>query len=174
MPWLLNESYLSNRESQQELPGTYYIVASSTEADWDVVLNAEELPCPDEITAEANCVAPLDDEDGLDPSSVTLKWHLSPYTTEYRLLFGSTYYCENVLVDWTRDLAESYTVRNLFNNTNYFWRIEERNDGCPQGIQGPVWGFTTTFNAPSTSLHRLPITLTSYLTLLQILIVSKI
>ncbi|MCQ2320565.1 MAG: choice-of-anchor J domain-containing protein [Bacteroidales bacterium] len=134
------------------LPGTYYIAASSTADAWDVILNASELPCPDEITAEANCVEPADDADGIDPSSVTLKWHLSPYTTEYRLVFGSTYYCENVLVDWTRDLAESYTVRSLFNNTNYFWRIEERNDGCPQGVQGPVWGFTTTFNAP-TNLH---------------------
>ena len=134
------------------LPGTYYIAASSTADAWDVILNASELPCPDEITAEANCVEPADNSDGIDPSSVTLKWHLSPYTTEYRLVFGSTYYCENVLVDWTRDLADSYTVTGLFNNTNYFWRIEERNDGCPQGIQGPVWGFTTTFNAP-TNLH---------------------
>ena len=134
------------------VPGTYYIVASSTEADWDVVLNAEDLPCPEEITAEANLVAPLDNEDGISPICVQLKWHLSPYTTEYRLLFGSTYYCEDVLVDWTSNLSENYTVLNLFNNTNYFWRIEERNAGCPQGIQGPVWGFTTTFNAP-TNLH---------------------
>ena len=130
------------------LPGTYYIAASSTEAAWDVVLNATELPCPD----VAYNPTPADDADGITPSAVTLKWKLGQYTTEYRLRFGTTYYCEDILVDWTTDLAESFTVTNLFNNTNYFWRVEERNAGCPEGVAGPVWGFTTTFNAP-TNLH---------------------
>ncbi|MCQ2304393.1 MAG: choice-of-anchor J domain-containing protein, partial [Bacteroidales bacterium] len=135
-------------ENMTMLPGTYYVVASATSDEFTVNINAETLPCPEEMTAEANLVAPLDNEDGLEPAAVELKWHLSEYATEYRLRFGSDYYCTEILVDWTRDLAESYTVRDLYNNTNYFWMVEERNDGCPEGIQSPVWGFTTHLNTP--------------------------
>ena len=135
-------------ENMTMLPGTYYLVASATSDEFTVEINAETMPCPEEMTAEANLVAPLDDEDGLEPAAVELKWHLSNYTTEYRLRFGSDYYCTEILVDWTSDLAESYTVTDLYNNTNYFWMVEERNAGCPQGIASPVWGFTTHLNTP--------------------------
>ncbi|MCQ2303256.1 MAG: hypothetical protein MJZ94_11625, partial [Bacteroidales bacterium] len=113
-------------ENMTMVPGTYYIAASSTEDAWDVVLNAEELPCPE----AAYQPTPADDADELEPSAVTLKWKLGEYATEYRLVFGSTYYCEDVLVDWTTDLAESYTVTGLYNNTNYFWRVDVRNGNC--------------------------------------------
>ena len=129
-------------ENMTMVPGTYYIAASSTERAWDVVLNAEALPCPEPATV----AAPADDADGLEPEAVTLSWQLGRYTTEYRLVFGSTYYCEDVLVDWTTDLAQSYTVRNLYNNTNYFWRVDERNGNCE--TYGEVWGFTTHLNIP--------------------------
>ncbi len=124
-------------------PGTYYVVAAA-ETAFKVNLNAESLPCPE----QAACVFPLDNADDLT-SPVTLQWTLHPYATEYRLMFGSTYYCDQVLVDWTSDLANSYTVSGLYNNTNYFWRVDQRNNGqCEDGVLGDVWGFTTTFNVP--------------------------
>ncbi len=96
---------------------------------------------------------PADDTDGLEPASVTLQWHLPDFATEYRLVFGTTYYPDpehpqSVLVDWTSDLAESYTVTNLWNNTNYLWRVDVRNgsEGCE--TLGQIWGFTTHLNKP--------------------------
>ncbi len=124
------------------IPGTYYIAASSTDSIWDVVLNATELPCPE----MADNPSPADDADDLEPASVNLNWNLGEYTTEYRLVFGSTYYCEDVLVDWTTNLAQSFTVSGLYNNTNYFWRVDERNSNCE--TLGEVWGFTTHLNVP--------------------------
>ncbi len=129
------------------VPGTYYVVAAAA-SEFTVNLNAEDLPCP----ALATNIYPADNTDSLAPASVTLKWKLDPYATEYCLLFGSTYYCEDTLVNWTRDLAESYTVTDLYNNTNYFWRVCQRNNGCPDGVNGTVWGFTTHLNYP-TYLH---------------------
>ncbi len=124
-------------------PGTFYVVAAA-ETEFTVNLEAENLPCPE----QAVCVYPLDNADDVT-SPVTLKWQLDLYATEYRLVFGSTYYCEDVLVDWTDELATSYTVSGLYNNTNYFWRVDQRNNGnCEDGVTGEVWGFTTTLNIP--------------------------
>ena len=123
--------------------GTYYLVASSTDSTSFIVeIDANAIPCPDLAFGPI----PADDADELQPRRVDLQWQLGENTTEYRLVFGSTYYCEETLVDWTSDLAESYTVRNLYNNTNYFWRVDERNSNCE--VEGTVWGFTTHLNIP--------------------------
>ena len=43
----------------------------------------------------------------------------------------------------------SFTVRNLWNNTNYFWYVVFRNSGaCQDGVESPHWGFTTHLNIP--------------------------
>jgi hypothetical protein len=136
-------------ENLPVVPGTYYLVASSTSDPFTVEINTEPMPCPE----QAYGPTPADDTDGLEPASVTLQWHLPDFATEYRLVFGTTYYPDpehpqSVLVDWTRDLAESYTVTDLWNNTNYFWRVDVRNgsEGCE--TLGETWGFTTHLNKP--------------------------
>ena len=136
-------------ENLPVVPGTYYLVASSTSDPFTVEINTEPMPCPE----QAYGPTPADDTDGLEPASVTLQWHLPNFATEYRLVFGTTYYPDpehpqSVLVDWTRNLAESYTVTNLWNNTNYFWRVDVRNgsEGCE--TLGQTWGFTTHLNKP--------------------------
>ena len=140
-------------------PGTYYLVASSTDADYTVNINAQNMPCP-AIDAEGFAFnpTPADNEDGVEPASVTLRWNVPMYATGYRVIFGTTYYPDPnhpQTVMYPEDgsftdhvLANSFTVRNLFNNTNYFWRVEFNNDACPQGVSSPVWGFTTHLNIP--------------------------
>ena len=139
-------------------PGTYYLVASSTDPDFEVTINAEDMPCP-AIDAEDFVFGPTpaDNEDGIEPASVTLHWNIPEYATGWRLIFGSTYYPEpnhdqTIMYpedgSFTNQMANSYTVRNLWNNTNYFWHVEFNNDGCPAGVSSPVWGFTTHLNIP--------------------------
>ena len=137
--------------------GTYYLVASSTDHDFEVTINAEDMPCP-EVDGFAFNPTPADDEDGVEPGSVTLRWNIPANATGWRLIFGSTYYPDpnhpqTIMYpedgSFSTTLANSYTVRNLWNNTNYFWRVEFNNSGaCPQGVSGPVWGFTTHLNIP--------------------------
>ena len=138
--------------------GTYYLVASSTDADYTVYINAADMPCP-AIDAEGFAFAqyPADDQDSIQPASVTLTWTNPEYATGWRLVFGSTYYPEaghpqTILFpedgSFSTEMANSYTVTNLWNNTNYFWHVEFNNGACADGVSSPIWGFTTTFNAP--------------------------
>ena len=132
--------------------GTYYLVASSTSPDFEVTIGTVEMPCP-EVEGFAFNPQPADDADGLEPASVTLHWSIPAYATEWRLVFGSTYYPEpnhpqTIITDWSNELANSYTVTNLWNNTNYFWHVEFRNGNCAAGVSSPIWGFTTSLNKP--------------------------
>ena len=140
-------------------PGTYYLVASATQPDYRVFINMDEMPCP-AIDAEGFAFnpTPADDEDEVEPGSVTLRWMIPEYATGWRLIFGTTYHPEpnhpqTVMYpadgSFTRNMANSYTVRNLWRNTNYFWRVEFNNDGCPEGVSSPIWGFTTHLNIPT-------------------------
>ena len=140
-------------------PGTYYLVASATQADYDVFINVDNMPCP-AIGAEGFAFnpQPADNEDEIEPNSVTLRWMVPEYATGWRLIFGTTYHPEvghPQTIIYPEDgsftdhqMANSFTVRNLWNNTNYFWRVEFNNDACPEGVSSPVWGFTTHLNVP--------------------------
>ena len=142
-------------ENLNVLPGTYYLVASSTDADYEVEINVTDLPC----AAPAVAVYPVDNAYDIEPTGVVLRWQLDPNCTEYRLVFSSTYWPEDndhhpstIITDWTNQLATSYALPPLWNNTNYFWRIEQRvnggeeNGGCT--TVGHVFGFTTSLNIP--------------------------
>ena len=102
---------------------------------------------------------PVDNAYDIEPTGVVLRWQLDPNCTEYRLVFSSTYWPEDndhhpstIITDWTNQLATSYALPPLWNNTNYFWRIEQRvnggeeNGGCT--TVGHVYGFTTSLNIP--------------------------
>ena len=136
--------------------GTYYLVASSTDPDFEVTINAETMPCPG-VEGFAFGPTPADDADGIEPGSVTLRWNIPAYATGWRLVFGSTYYPDpshpqTIMYpedgSFSNELANSFTVRDLWNNTNYFWHVEFNNDGCPDGVSSPIWGFTTHLNIP--------------------------
>ncbi len=138
-------------------PGTYYLVASSTDPGFEVTINAEQIPCP-AVEEFAFGPTPPDDYDEAEPASVTLHWNIPPYATGWRLVFGSTYHPQpghpqTIMYpadgSFSNDLANSFTVRNLWNNTNYFWHVEFNNDGCPDGVSSPIWGFTTHLNIPN-------------------------
>lgn len=126
------------------VPGTYYLVASSTSDSWSIDINAETMPCP----KVASNPTPSNNATSVSPTLTQLKWDFGKRTTEYMLKFGTTSECEITLVDWTRDLCNTYTLMGLNNNTQYYWKVLERNDGCPEGIEGPVWKFTTRLEGP--------------------------
>ena len=138
--------------------GTYYLVASSTTDDFEVTINAEDMPCPD-VNAEGFAFnpTPADDAAGIEPASVTLRWNVPTYATGWRVIIGTTYYPEighpQTIVypedGFATEMANSYTVRNLWNNTHYFWRVEFNNGSCEEGVSSPVWGFTTHLNIPT-------------------------
>lgn len=126
------------------VPGTYYLVASSTSDSWNVDINAEAVPCPKQATNPT----PSNNSTNISPTLTKLKWNFGKRTTEYMLKFGTTSECEETLVDWTRDLCNEYTLMGLSNNTQYYWKVIERNNGCQEGVESQTWTFITQLNGP--------------------------
>ena len=147
-------------ENLNVLAGSYYLLASSTDEDFEVVINAEDLPCP--IEAVTN-IYPADNAFDIPANNLTLQWTLNDYCNEWRLVFSSTYWPEDEIdtehpatyvTEWSSNLQESLRITDyveLYENTNYFWRIEQRsNPGTDYECYttGPVFGFTTSFDVP--------------------------
>ncbi len=126
------------------IPGTYYLVASSTSNEWTVEINTDEVPCPD----PAYNPSPANYAEVNPNRTIELSWQFGPRTTEYKLMFGTTENCEQTLVDWTRELSRHYALPALYDEMTYYWKIVERNDGCDAGVESPVWSFTTRLNTP--------------------------
>ncbi len=122
--------------------GTYYLVASSTSDDsYTVEINAEDIPLP--LAPEV--IYPAHASNGIE-TPVTFEFALGEYTHEYQLLLGTQYNHQDVVVDWTSNLTNTFNAGELLHNTIYYWRINERNSS---GVtEGPLWVFTTELNAP--------------------------
>ena len=129
-------------------PGTYYLVASSTSNEWSIEINTDEVPCPE----SAYNPFPANNAQVNPNRTIELSWLFGQRTTEYKLMFGTTESCEQTMVDWTRDLSRHYTLPDLLEDVTYYWKVVGRNDGCSEGVEGPVWSFTTRLNSPQ-NLH---------------------
>ncbi len=148
-----NSNYYNNIiENLGLTPGTYYLVASSTDADFGVNISFEDMPCPlvDEFEFYPY---PEDNATEIESFSVTLHWTNPEYATAWRLVFGTSYYPDpeheqTIITEWNNTMTDSFTLSYLRNNTNYFWHVEFSNENCPEGVSSPVWGFTTHLNAP--------------------------
>ena len=135
---------MGNINNKTVTPGTYYLVASSTSNEWTVEINADEVPCPD----PAYNPSPANYAEVNPERTIELSWQFGTRTTEYKLMFGTTESCEQTLVDWTRQLGHHYTLPALLDDMTYYWKVVERNDGCSEGVESPIWSFTTRLNAP--------------------------
>lgn len=100
----------------------------------------------------ATNVYPEDQATAISVDTVNLAWELDENATEWRLVFGTTYFLDEshsqtISTEWSTELANEYEVYGLLHNTTYFWRIDQRNDSTE--LIGQVWGFVTEFNAPT-------------------------
>lgn len=121
--------------------GTYYLVTSSTSTESTVSINPTIIPTPSTVTY----ISPSDGQSDM-PSPISLEWELNQFTTEYQLLCGTNYPPTEIVQDWTSTLSDKFVLRNLQSHSTYFWQVNQKNSS---GIfEGPIWGFTTTLNAP--------------------------
>ena len=123
------------------VPGKYYLVASSTSENYNVIASTATIPTP----AQPTLVYPAYQAKNIE-APVTLRWNLPEYATEYQLLLGTTFPPTEVVVDWTRDLANGYQVIDLYSHSNYFWQVNVRNSSGT--VEGPTWAFTTSLQVP--------------------------
>lgn len=138
-------------ENMSLAAGTYYIVASSTTEGFTVNINTQNMQAP----VAASNPSPASGAVNV-ATPVGLGWTLGNYTSEYRLLMGTTNPPTETVVDWTSNLSGYCFVSDIQNNTHYYWRVDERN--AMTTTQGPVWDFITLFEIP-TNLTALDSTL---------------
>jgi len=123
--------------------GTYYMVLSYSDgAGIGAAYTVTAMPAPEAAVNVAPVDGAVDITNGMD-----LEWTFGANTLEYQVLLGTTYPPATVVVDWTDELATSYTLTNLEPNLQYFWQVNVRNNGAT--TTGDVWGFTTTLTPPS-------------------------
>ncbi|MCK9453357.1 MAG: carboxypeptidase regulatory-like domain-containing protein, partial [Bacteroidales bacterium] len=125
--------------------GVYYLVVSTTGADFILDYTPTAMPASDAVTN----LTPADGAVNIINGS-NLTWSWGANTMDYRVVLGTTYPPATVVKDWaTANTAVngSYTLSGLNPNLQYFWRIDTRNNNGT--TSGEVWGFTTTITPPS-------------------------
>jgi hypothetical protein len=121
--------------------GIYYLVVSSTGADFTIDISEVAMPAPDAVTY----TYPLDQAIDIDNND-SLTWVIGANTMEYELVLGTTYPPATVVVPYTSDLATTYQLDNLNPNLQYFWQVNAKNNNGETA--GPIWGFTTSITPP--------------------------
>ena len=139
-----NEIYAAEASAAnlEMFAGDYYLVVSTTAASYDLAITTTAMPAPDAVVYTAPLDGAADIINGSD-----LEWTLAANTLEYQVILGTTYPPATVVVDWTSDLAEAYTLMNTQPNLQYFWQVNVRNGNG--SAAGPIWGFTTTLTPPA-------------------------
>ncbi|MBZ0243696.1 MAG: carboxypeptidase regulatory-like domain-containing protein, partial [Bacteroidales bacterium] len=125
--------------------GVYYLVVSTTGADFTLNVVDVVMPSPDAVTNLTPSDGAVDIENG-----DMLTWSWGANTQEYRVVLGTTYPPATVVQDWgiaNTATDGSYTLAELNPNLQYFWRIDARNNNG--STNGDVWGFTTTISSVS-------------------------
>ena len=102
--------------------GTYYLAVASTEQEFDVYIETEEAPAPEQPVI----TYPTDGTPKV-PTSFQATWELPDYVSEMQVLLGTQYPPQTVLVDWTNELFNSYPVNNLEPSQSYFMQVNVRN-----------------------------------------------
>jgi hypothetical protein len=132
---------VDNIDDFELFAGSYYMVGSSLDS-WGGGFNVTAMPAPDAVVYNAPLDGAVDITNGDD-----LEWTFGANTLEYELVLGTTYPPATVVVPWTSDLAEAYTLVNTQPNLQYFWQVNVRNNN--DETLGPIWGFTTAITAPA-------------------------
>ena len=132
----------SNQIENMFLPaGTYYVIAASSEEDFEVNMSYGEMPLPD----TAVIVYPQNGQTHVvstASSPATMEYTVGYYTKETQILIGTTNPPTTVLVDWTSNLANTAYLPVLEHNRRYYLQVNARNAA---GVtEGNIINFSTT------------------------------
>ncbi len=119
--------------------GTYYLVAAA-EGDFTLNISTGDIPAPEATTY----VSP--ENNATEVTDATLVFQLGKYTDEYQVLVGTSADALETVVDWTSELATTYTLADAANNTKYYWQVNVKN--ATGTTNGEVYSFVTTLDVP--------------------------
>ncbi|HEX7903454.1 MAG TPA: LamG-like jellyroll fold domain-containing protein [Chitinophagaceae bacterium] len=122
-------------------------VAGSLESAYSPVISVTTPPIASAPTVTAN-PSPANNSQQVELSngSVKLTWTGSSNTLRYLVYFGTDAAILSQVADIAYSTAPSYTVNNLTDYTNYYWRVDAKNDKGT--TTGNAWNFRTTKSFP--------------------------
>ena len=135
------------------LAGDYYIVVSgysTNNGPFIMTINTEAIPAP------AAATVPYPANDAVDlPTNFSLTWNNADYTETVDIYFGPA--GSMVMVEDDIDLVEEYLLSDLTPNTEYEWKVVNRNyAGETPAIDVVTWSFTTIGNPPLAATYNSP------------------
>ncbi|MHC1738397.1 MAG: FISUMP domain-containing protein [Ignavibacteriaceae bacterium] len=101
--------------------------------EWSESIGCPPLPPP--LSLPANNAFDV-------PKTTTVKWDTSTGAASYSLQVSNSTAFTNFIVNDTGLTATSYTLTNLGDSTEYFWRVSARNEYGNSPFSNP-WKFTT-------------------------------
>jgi hypothetical protein len=122
-------------------------VAGSIESAYSPVVSVTTPPIAAAPTVTAN-PSPANNSQQVELSngSVKLIWTGSSNTVRYYVFFGTDAANLAQVADIVYGAAPSFTVNNLLENTNYYWRVDATN--AKGTTTGNAWNFRTTKSFP--------------------------
>jgi hypothetical protein len=122
-------------------------VAGSIESAYSPVVSVTTPPIASAPTVTAN-PSPANNSQQVELSngSVKLTWTGSSNTVRYYVFFGTDAANLSQVADIAYSAAPSFTVNNLLENTNYYWRVDATN--AKGTTTGNAWNFRTTKSFP--------------------------
>lgn len=122
-------------------PAGEYVLVAAAEGDFTFNITTGDIPAPEVTTY----VSP--ENNATEVTDATLVFQLGKYTDEYQVLVGTSADALETVVDWTSELATTYTLADAANNTKYHWQVNTRNAKDVE-TTGEVWSFVTPLDVP--------------------------
>ena len=127
-------------DTESTIPGIYQMTVTGTSGSITKTVNLY-VEVLNSTFQEVSPIAPLDLATGVSNNAVVIEWASDPSATNYDFELASDVDFTSVLVS-QNVTTNQYTATNLDENTNYFWRVLPKNNGC-QGDLSAVFRFTT-------------------------------
>ena len=121
-------------------PAGEYVLVAAAEGDFTFNITTGDIPAPEVTTY----VSP--ENNATEVADATLVFQLGKYTTEYQVLVGTSADALETVVEWTSELASSYTLADAANNTKYYWQVNTRNEAGT--TTGEIYNFITPLDVP--------------------------
>lgn len=152
---------LTLNDTENITPGIYQLTVTGTSGAISKTVNfyVEVLNSTFQTVTPIN---PVDSANGVSFNAVTIEWNADPNATNYDFQLAEDIEFNTVLVS-ENVTTNQYVFSGLDENTNYFWRVLPKNNGC-QGEFSSIFRFTTGSNIVCGSIvnsTNIPITISA-------------
>ena len=113
-----SRSLAQTRSTSPQIENVYpageYVLVAAAEGDFALNITTGDIPAPEATVYFSP------ENNATEVTDATLVFQLGKYTDEYQVLLGTSADALETVVDWTSELATTYTLADATNNTKYY------------------------------------------------------